>query len=106
MSNAVIANGTTLRVGDGGSPETFTSVAEVVDAEQPSAVAGEIDVTHLLSAAKEFKAGLRDFGTANVTFNVNIGNPLQQQIEDDAATGVIRNYRIVYPDAVNGIAFS
>ena len=31
---------------------------------------------------------------------------LRIKIEDDAATGVIRNYRIVYPDAVNGIAFS
>lgn len=106
MSSGIVTNGITVRVGDGGSPEVFTIVAEVVDIDQPSAQAGEVEFTHLTSVAKEFKAGLRDFGTANITINVVVGNALQQQLEDDGATGTIRNYRVVYPDAVNGIAFA
>jgi hypothetical protein len=105
-SAAIITNGTTLRVGNGATPEVFTAVAEVVDVDQPSAQAAEVDVTHLLSPAKEFKAGLRDFGSANLTINIVLGNTQQQQLEDDGATGVTRNYRIVYPDAVNGVQFA
>lgn len=105
-SSAVVTNGTTLRVGDGGSPEIFTAVAEVVDIAQPGAEAGEVDVTHLLSSAKEFKGGLRDFGSGTITINSIPGNALQNQLEDDNATGVIRNYRIVLPDTVNGVSFA
>lgn len=103
LSSGIVTNGTTLRVGDGGSPETFTAVAEVVDIEQPAAEAAEVRFTHLTSAAQEFKPGLRDFGVGNLTINVVQGNALQQQLEDDVANGTTRNYRIVYPDAVNGV---
>ena len=105
-SQAVVTNGTVLKVGNGASPEVFTAVAEVVDINSPSAAAGEIEVTHLLSAAKEFKGGLRDFGTAEVTINLLPGNAGQEQIEDDAATGAVRNYQIVNADGVTGRAFA
>jgi|SRR6267378_1301599 len=103
LSAGVVTNGTTLRVGNGASPEVFTAVAEMTDINQPSAVAGEIEFTHLLSTAKEFKPGLSDFGSSDITFNVVVGNSLQQQLESDVAAGTIRNYRIIYADTVNGV---
>ena len=77
-----------------------------MDISQPGAEVTEVEVTHLTSTAKEFKAGLRDFGEGTLTINVIDGNALQEQLEDDAAAGTIRNYRIVYPNGVDGVAFA
>lgn len=103
LSEAVITNGTTVQVGDGAVPEVFTPIAEVVDIDPPSGEAAEVEVTHLTSDAKEFRGGLRDFGSGTMTVNLIDDDASQQQLEDDLATGEIRNYRIVPPAASTAV---
>ncbi len=102
-SLAVRSHGTILALGDGGSPEGFTSVAEVKNITGPTLDRSIIDVTTQSSDSKEKIGGLRDSG--QVTFNINM-------VPDDAtqsyATGllhayaideVLHNFQIVFPDS-------
>jgi hypothetical protein len=109
LSDAIVTNGTTLQVGDGASPtEAFAAIAEVVDIDPPGAEAEEVEVTHLLSEAKEFKGGLADFGEGTFTINLIPGDTSQEQLEDDTLASPVptRNYRIMFPDGTNGRAFA
>ena len=63
MSLAFISQGTEIRV-DG------TAIAECVDFDGPNTTRGEIDITHLKSTAREYKAALQDRG--QFTFNCNL----------------------------------
>lgn len=102
MSEAVRSHGTILALGDGGSPEAFTTVAQVKNITGPNLDRTIIDVTNHQSDSKEKIGGLRDAG--QVTFNVNF-------IPDDAtqsiSTGLLKayavdevphNFQIVFPD--------
>ena len=59
---AVKAQGTLLKIGDGGSPESFITVAEVRSFTGPGGSAAVIDTTNLSSTAKEKAMGLADEG--------------------------------------------
>jgi len=106
MSNAISAFGTLLKIGDGGSPETFTTIAEVTDISGPSLSADTIDVTNHNSAGgyREFIQGLKDAG--EVTFTINF---IPTESTHNAATGLLkdyedgtlRNFQLVFPDAGN-----
>jgi predicted secreted protein len=95
-----VAFGTLLQRGDGANPENFTTVAELANIE-PSLSKGEIDGTHHTSpgAWKQFKPGLKE---GEIAFE---GNYLPTDPTHNAAlglladfnTGVIRNYKIVFP---------
>lgn len=101
-SNAVRSHGTILALGDGGSPESFTTVAEVKNITGPNLDRSIIDVTNHQSNSKEKIGGLRDSG--QVTFNVNL-------IPTDATQGlssgllgayavdeIAHNFQITFPD--------
>lgn len=105
-SQAVIANGTKLQRGDGGSPEVFTDVPEVSKIEPGSPSSNDIDVSHLQSSAQEVRTGLQRFGTMSVTFNLVQGNVVQEAIEDEAGTNNPRNYKLLHPDGVHGRTYS
>ena len=70
MSDAFIGHGTLLQRGDGGDPETFTTVAEVLNISGPSLSRDTIDVTTMDSPDEwiEFIAGLNDVG--EITFDL------------------------------------
>lgn len=46
MSNAIIGTGILLKAGDGGSPEAFAAVAEIVSLKPPQLSRNEIDVSN------------------------------------------------------------
>ncbi len=103
MSNALGAFGTLLKIGDGGGPETFTTIAEVTDIKGPTLSLDTIEATShdSANATKEFVAGLKDAG--EVTFSVNF---IPTNATQSYATGLIkdwynrtkRNFRMVFPD--------
>lgn len=64
-SEALLAQGTYLMMGDGASPEVFTEIAEVTGmGPGPNETSEDVDVTHLRSPQnrREFKAGFVDGG--------------------------------------------
>lgn len=103
MTLAIDAYGTLLQVGDGGSPEAFTTVAEVTEISGPSLALDPLDVTSHESpgAFREFVGGLLDGGEVSFTINyVPTGST------HDASTGLIadmiartvRNFQVIFPD--------
>lgn len=97
------AFGTLFKMGDGATPEIFTTVAEVFDISGPSMSKDAIETTHHGSTNgwREFISGLKDGG--EVTLSMNF---LPQNSTQDDSTGVISqlsgdtvdNYQVVLPD--------
>jgi hypothetical protein len=105
-SLAIVANGSTFLRGDSGSPEVYTAVAEVSDIVPGAGTAPDIDVSHLLSTAREKRGGLPDFGEMSVTMNLLPGNTTQEAMEDEAGLNIVRHYRIMHPDQIKGRQFT
>lgn len=104
-SNAILAQGTLLKIGDGGSPsEAFTTVSECRSIRGPTLNRQLIDITNHDSSGsyREWLNGLKDAG--DVTFDVNY-NPVDAT--HDASTGLLfdyvndtrRNFQLVFPDS-------
>lgn len=109
-SAAIWAYGSTLQIGDGGTPEVFSDVAEILELTPPSMSRDDIDVTSHQSADgyREFISGLRDGG--EVTFKANW---LPTNSTHDGATGVLEsfndnanhNWKIILPGSLITISF-
>ncbi len=106
MGDAYIGHGTLLKRGDGGGPEVFTTVAEVLSISGPTISRDAVDVTTMDSPNewREFIGGLKDGG--EVTFDV-VYDPVDPTIEPVAgllselalASGsAVTNWELVFPD--------
>ena len=69
---SVKTQGCTLALGDGASPEVFTSVINLVSFQGPSGSRQVIDATTLASTAKEKDVGIPDLG--QITFDYNFSS--------------------------------
>jgi predicted secreted protein len=101
-SGAVLGYQTLLQRGDGGSPEGFTTIAEVLDISGPSSSVDTIEVTNMDSPNnyKEYIAGLLDGG--EVSFDCNFTNVASQtNIIADHQNRTLRNFKMVLPLAGN-----
>lgn len=108
-SAATIGYGSKLKRGDGGTPETFTAIAEVFSIEPPSQESDDVEVTNLDSPSrmKEYIAGMGEPG--EVSFEMNF---LPTHATQDATTGLIadrvsgdvKNWQILFSDAASTTA--
>ncbi len=111
MATAAISGyGTLLKRGDGGSPETFTTVGEVRSISGPSMETDEADVTTHSSAAagafKEFILTLIDAGSVEFETNYVPGDATHIGIRTDFLARTKRNWQIVLPGSIQTISFS
>jgi hypothetical protein len=104
MSDAISSFGTLLKIGDGGEPETFTTIAEVLDIGGP-----ELELGTEESTSHDSPGGWREhvgtlLSAGEVTFDVNFipthatHNPSTGLIAD-MVNRVKRNFKLVFPDA-------
>ena len=102
-SQAICGINTLLQLGDGGAPESFTTIAEVRSISGPTLTNDIIDITNMdsVGGVREFKAGLTDPG--DLTFDINF-QPTEGTHDDVTGTlsllisKVTRNFRLVFPD--------
>lgn len=95
-----IGYGSLLQYGDGGSPETFTTVAEISgDIEGPSVSRTLVDATHMESpdGYKEWLAGMKDGGTVEFECTLLPSNASQTSLLTLFENGTARNWRIQLP---------
>lgn len=103
-SQAIFAQGTLLKIGDGGTPtENFAAIAEVKSITGPGLTSDALDVTtHDTSDGfREFIQGLKDGGSLD--FDINFVPTIP---EHSAASGLLANYmdggrhnfQMVFPD--------
>lgn len=102
-SQATDGAGSTLEVGDGASPESFTAIAEVTTITPGSMTTDEIPTTHLLSpnSHEEKIPGLRKTGAFGIDGNWLPDDDTQSNDASPgglvylARTRAVRNFRIV-----------
>lgn len=108
MSNAISAFQTLLKLGDGASPEVFTTIAEIRNLSGPSMQADVLDATVHNQATpwREFISGLLDAGELQLEINFL---PTDDTHTAAAAGGLLynmrnrvqSNYQLVFPDSGN-----
>ena len=112
-SQAIAAYGTLLKRGDGGAPETFSTVAEVRSISGPSLEVDETEVTSHSpggaapsSAFREFIATLIDSGEVEFELAYVPGNAQHIGIRQDCVARTTRNWQIVLPGNIQTISFA
>ena len=96
--NALDSQGMLLKIGDGGSPENFSTIPEITSIQGPGGSANEIDVTDLNSTAKEFRMGLQDEGQITLEMAWIPTNPQHKQLRTDRANQTKRNFELHFTD--------
>ena len=97
---ALKSQGVVLKRGDGGGPETFTAIGEVVSiGGLGSGSSTEIDVTNLSSTAKEFLLGLKDEGSVSLSLNLDTTDTMQTGLRGDWDAGTLRNFELDLTDS-------
>src|SRR5918992_3456345 len=97
-SAAVIAYGSTLEVEDDADSGVFVAIAEIKSVYKPNAAVDEVEVTHMTSPsrAKEFLAGLTDYGEIAFDINWVPDSATDTFIEAWRASGETRSTRVAY----------
>lgn len=106
MANEAIGFGTTLAMGDGGSPESFTPIARITEiGEFGLGEADDVDITAYDSPDRyrEFIAGLVDAGEIEIT---GIWTADQTQQDLSGIIGTTKNWKITLPSGLGEFAFT
>lgn len=101
-SAAKIAYGSTLEVETSPGSGTYTTIAEIKSVSKPNASVDDVEVTHMTSPnlAKEFIAGLTDYGDIQFDINWIPGSATDTFLEAWRASGLNRSTRITYPGSI------
>lgn len=101
MTQAAIGYSSKFSHGDGGSPEVFTDLAEVVTITPPALQRTGVDATHMASPDRwrEYIPGLKDPGEVSVVLNFIPGNSSQDVLFLAFEAEIPSNWRITFPNA-------
>lgn len=86
------------------STAAAAAIEEVNSFTGPSGAAGIIDVTHLLSTAKEKLVGLRDEGQVSLDINFIATGAVQTKLRESRAARTKGNLGIAFSDTAKTIA--
>lgn len=102
-SIAIIANGTLWKIGAGTSPETYTTIPEMMKISGPSVKFDLLDVTSHDSAGyfREYIPGLADGDNIAGDMNWKPSNTIHKGLRVDSYARTLRNFRVVFPDATD-----
>ncbi len=106
-----IGYGTLFKVGNGASPEVFSTLAEVRSISGFGQKAGLVDMTNLdsLNKAMEYIAAMSDGVQMTVECNwipTNASQSLATGLVADQISGVTRDFKLVLPGAFGTFSFS
>lgn len=102
MANETTTLGLLVQVGDGASPEVFTTIGGITALTGlGGGTTDDYDTTALEDTNKKSIKGLTDYGECSLNWNIQAGNALQQQLIDDgdSVANVDRNYQVLKVDA-------
>jgi hypothetical protein len=106
-TSAFLGSLTLLQVGNGLSPQTFTTIGEGVTISPIAQKKDLVEVTHFQSTAKEFIGGLSEGQEITVTCNYIPGNTQQNALIIAAATiTAAKDFRYVMPSGGSNLKFS
>ena len=97
-SNALEAQGTLLKIGNGASPEVFTTIKEIKSFTGPGGSAAVIDVTDLSSISKEKRMGLADEGQLSFVIHYIPNDTQHALLRTIRANRTKRNFKLFFVD--------
>jgi len=101
MSDAIIGTGILIKAGDGGSPETFITIAEIVSLKPPQLSRNEVEVGTHNSGVDDKILGMLRRGQVTGTLNWVPTDPTHSSetggILADILNNVKRNWQIAFP---------
>lgn len=77
----------------------LTQLDELLEVTPPNPQIADVEATHMASTAREFIAGLTDYGSGDFKFNFIPHNATDQLIRAALVDKVERNFKIVLPIA-------
>lgn len=95
---AIKAQATTVKMGDGATPEVFTTIGGVTSFSGIDGEATEIDITSLTSTAKEYLVGLTDPGNMTLEVNYDPDDAQQTAVRTALDAGTLKNFEITLTD--------
>lgn len=98
-TNAIRAQGISLKRETVGSPQTFAAIGEVTGFQGPSGAVSIIDASHFDSNYVEKIAGLIDEGQITLDVNFVPGAAQQQGLMADRRNRVLRNFTLTLTDS-------
>lgn len=78
---------------------SLTQLDEVLSVTPPNPQVADVEATHMASTAREFIAGLIDYGEGSFEFNYVPGNATDVLVRAAIADGNARSFKIVLPVA-------
>lgn len=75
----------------------LTQLDELLSVTPPNPQIDDVEATHMASTAKEFIAGLTDYGSGDFEFNFIPGNATDVLIRAAIADKVVRSFKVVLP---------
>ena len=106
-TQAFLGSQTLLKLGNGASPEVFTTIAEVTSIGPISQQKDLVEVTHLESTAKEFIGGLSDGQEIEVVCNYRPANAQQNALMIAAGTSsAAKNFQYTLPSGGGSLTFT
>lgn len=100
-SLALESQGMLLKIGNGLSSETFTTIPEIKTFSGPGGSATVIDVSDLSSAAREKRIGLNDEGQLSFTINYIPTNTQHALLRTQRASRDLTSFQLVFTDTGN-----
>jgi predicted secreted protein len=92
---------TVIKVGDGGSPETFTTIARVTDISGPTITVNTADVTNRDSQGwTDVIATTKSAGEVSFDIILDPAEPTHALLRQLVDTGQLRNFKLVLADGV------
>lgn len=98
-SNALESQGMEVQIGNGASPEVFTTISEIKTFSGPSGSATVIDVTDLSSLAKEKRMGLKDEGQLQFTINYIPANAQHAALRAARTSREKTSFKMLFTDS-------
>lgn len=95
MADYIDTEGTVLKVGNGASPEVFTTIPNIVSIDGPTSQNSEKEVTNLSSTAKEFRPGLNDYGELNCSIEWDERDTVHAGLRTDFRNRATRNFQLI-----------
>ena len=91
--------GALFKRGDGSSPESFTTISQLVNIGEVGVERSLIDVTNLASTIREYKGAIPDGAEIDLDFQYDSDDAQQTGLKTDLDANTVRNFTITIQDS-------
>lgn len=100
------AKGTVLKRGDGGDPEVFATVGQLLSFDEVGSERDLIDASAFGDDDKQYVTGMRDGSAITMTVAGDAADTVHAALKSDYDNSALRNFEMVHPDGTTTRSFT